>query len=142
LAGSDTINLNNPNTPTGLTSITVNGGDPTAGSDTLIVNGIAGASDKFVVEPSAAGAGKVRDVTNGFGNPLAPPVDYSGVETLRIAGQTGDGDSLADAGTTGDDTFELSGGPDPASGVMNGFAQGGSGFAFTPISYSGIGQFV
>ena len=40
LAGSDTINLNNPNTPTGLTSITVNGGDPTA-SDTVIVNGTA-----------------------------------------------------------------------------------------------------
>ena len=40
LAGSDTINLNNPNTPTGLTGITVNGGDPT-GSDTLIVNGTA-----------------------------------------------------------------------------------------------------
>jgi hypothetical protein len=34
-AGQDTISLNNPNTPTGLTGITVNGGDPTAG-DTLI----------------------------------------------------------------------------------------------------------
>ena len=33
LAGSDTINLNNSSTPTGLTSITVAGGDPT-GSDT------------------------------------------------------------------------------------------------------------
>ncbi len=39
-AGSDEINLNNTSTPTGLTGITVNGGDPT-GSDTLIVNGTA-----------------------------------------------------------------------------------------------------
>src|SRR6185369_7299530 len=36
LAGSDTINLNNPNTPTGLTGITVNGGDPTVSGDTVI----------------------------------------------------------------------------------------------------------
>ncbi len=41
-AGSDSINLNNPNTPTGLTSITVNGDDPTAGSDTVVVNGTTG----------------------------------------------------------------------------------------------------
>ncbi len=40
-AGSDEINLNNPNTPTGLTDIAVNGDDPTA-SDTLIVNGTSG----------------------------------------------------------------------------------------------------
>ena len=43
LAGSDEFNLNNPNTPTGLTAITVNGGDPTTGSDTVIVNGTAAA---------------------------------------------------------------------------------------------------
>ena len=41
--GSDTFNLNNSSTPTGLTGITINGGDPTAGSDTLIVNGTTGA---------------------------------------------------------------------------------------------------
>ncbi len=44
-AGSDTINLNNPNTPTGLTAITVDGGDPT-GSDTVIVNGTTGRHDR------------------------------------------------------------------------------------------------
>ena len=45
LAGNDAINLNNSNTPTGLTTITVNGGDPTASGsnsgDVLIVNGTA-----------------------------------------------------------------------------------------------------
>ena len=43
-AGQDTISLNNPNTPTGLTGIpgiTINGGDPTSG-DTLIVTGVGG----------------------------------------------------------------------------------------------------
>src|SRR5262249_7864644 len=40
-AGSDEFNLNNSDTPTGLTGITVVGGDPTA-SDTLIANGTAG----------------------------------------------------------------------------------------------------
>ena len=42
LAGSDTINLNNPNNPTGLTAIGVSGGDPTGlptGTDTVIVSG-------------------------------------------------------------------------------------------------------
>ena len=38
-AGSDEIHLNNPNTPTGLLSLTVRGGDPTV-NDTLIVNGM------------------------------------------------------------------------------------------------------
>ena len=39
LAGSDVISINNPNKPTALTGITVDGGDPTA-SNTLIVNGV------------------------------------------------------------------------------------------------------
>ena len=57
LAGSDEINLNNPNTPTGLTGITVNGGDPTA-SDTLVVNGTTG-SDAIGYKPTGIGAGSV-----------------------------------------------------------------------------------
>ena len=44
-AGQDTISLNNPFTPTGLsgpTGITVNGGDP-SGGDTLTVTGVGAA---------------------------------------------------------------------------------------------------
>ncbi|WP_254513390.1 dockerin type I domain-containing protein [Anatilimnocola floriformis] len=41
LAGADTINLNNPNVPTALTTINVNGGDPAIG-DTVIVAGTTG----------------------------------------------------------------------------------------------------
>src|SRR5262249_13193182 len=58
LAGSDTINLNNPNTPTGLTGITVNGGDPTAGSDTVIANGTTGV-DTINFAPIAADAATI-----------------------------------------------------------------------------------
>src|SRR4029079_18711709 len=57
LAGNDTINLNNPNTPTGLTSITVNGNDPTA-SDTVILNGTA-AADTINFAPTSANAATV-----------------------------------------------------------------------------------
>ena len=55
-AGSDTVNLNNPFTPDGLTSINVNGGDPTAGSDTVIVNGTVGANTITVNSFTADGA--------------------------------------------------------------------------------------
>ncbi len=44
MAGSDEISLNNSTTPAGLTgTITVNGGDPTAGSDVAIISGTTGA---------------------------------------------------------------------------------------------------
>jgi len=42
LAGTDTIGINDGTTPTGLTGITINGGDPSAG-DTLIVTGVGAA---------------------------------------------------------------------------------------------------
>ncbi len=53
-AGDDVINLNYGIAPSLLTSITVNGGDPTA-SDTVIVNGSA-ASDNVTFAPSATAA--------------------------------------------------------------------------------------
>ncbi|MFZ1007472.1 MAG: hypothetical protein WAN65_11580, partial [Candidatus Sulfotelmatobacter sp.] len=141
LAGDDTINLNNPTTPAGLTgNITVNGGDPTA-SDTLIVNGIPGTSDRFQVQPTAVGAGNVFDYSSGAAT-LAPQVAYTGIEALTIVGQTADGDSLSDLGTMGDDTFEVGFGADPSSGTLTGFAQGASGFAFTPITFAGISGFL
>ncbi len=44
LSGDDQINLNNPNTPTGLTAIAVDGGAGAAG-DALVVNGTSGANN-------------------------------------------------------------------------------------------------
>ncbi|KKM72636.1 hypothetical protein LCGC14_1418530, partial [marine sediment metagenome] len=74
-AGSDTIHLNNPSTPTGLTSITVNGDDPTA-SDTLIVNGVAGT---VLVH---TGSLTITGVTGLAG---AVPVNYGTIEELVVS---------------------------------------------------------
>ncbi len=143
LAGDDQINLNNPNRPAGsaaatfLQDITVNGGDPTA-SDTLIVNGIAGTQDSFVVIPSAAGAGDIRDAKANAAD-LAPIVHFSGIEALKVVGQNADGDSLANQGTPGDDTFTVDPGADASSGSITGFS---SGFAFVPVSFAGITGYV
>ncbi len=80
LAGSDTINLNNPTTPTGLTGITVNGGDPTA-SDHVIVNGTAAANAITVNTFTNDGA-----VVTGA-QPV--PVTVATAEHLTIDGQGG-----------------------------------------------------
>ena len=79
-AGSDTINLNNPNLPTGLTGITVNGGDPTAG-DTLIADGTA-AADAINFAPTAADGGTIT----GAG-PV--PITFNTIEQVAINGQGG-----------------------------------------------------
>ncbi len=90
LAGSDQINLNDATTPAGLTgSISVNGGDPTAAGDTLIVNGVAGSTDALVYSPTAVGAGSVADGT------IQPQVNFTGMENVSIVGQDADGDTLA-----------------------------------------------
>ena len=74
LSGSDTINLNNPSKPTGLTGITVNGGDPT-GSDTLVVNGTA-AAGTVAVNISA------KTITGVAGTGVT--VSYGTIEHLTV----------------------------------------------------------
>ena len=80
LAGSDRVNLNNPTTPTGLTTINVDGGNPT-GSDTVVVNGTTG-TDAISYSPTAFDAGAVQ--VNA-----APVVNLTTVEHLTIDGQGG-----------------------------------------------------
>jgi subtilisin-like proprotein convertase family protein len=76
-AGSDEISLNNPNTPTGLTGITVNGQDPT-GSDTLIINGVA-ATTLVTLDTST--------ITGASGAAGVVPIVYSGIEHIKaVAG--------------------------------------------------------
>ncbi len=114
-AGDDTINLNyqpftigsGPQVPVGLTSITVDAGDPTA-SDKLIVNGVSAELDNLVVTPTGPNAGNVTNLNPGF-----VPVRFANVENLSVVGQSGDGDTLQYAGTAGSDTFEYSPGRDP-----------------------------
>ena len=79
LAGDDTINLNNPNTPTGLTGITVNGGDPGA-TDTLIANGTSGV-DTINYAPTGPEAGSIT----GTG----PTITFATIGQVTIDGQGG-----------------------------------------------------
>ena len=81
-AGDDTTNINNPNTPTGLTGITVNGGDPTA-SDTLIVNG------RFRASP--AGLSRMMrlfglSILNNTGRSFGPSLLFDREFTGKAAG--------------------------------------------------------
>lgn len=94
LSGDDAINLNNPNTPTGLTNITVNGGDPTA-SDTVVVTGTIGANNVVVDNLLIDGA----RVTG-----LGPVVNVASTERLVYSGLGGD-DALTIVGTAGNDTI-------------------------------------
>jgi len=73
LAGSDTIHLNNPGTPTGLTGIVVQGGDPT-GSDRLIVNGVDATVAVDTTAQTITGAGV--------------PVSYDTIEHLTVVAGT------------------------------------------------------
>jgi hypothetical protein len=78
--GQDTISLNDPNTPTGLTKISVNGGDPSAG-DTLIVTGVDGA---VTVDTGSS------TITGASGALGAVSIGYSGIGNLNLAGHIGD----------------------------------------------------
>ena len=130
-AGSDTISLNNPFTPTGLTSITVNGGEPTAGSDTLIVNGTSGA-DTIGYNPSATmGAGSVT--VNA-----APPVNFTNTEAVVINGAGGT-DALTYT-TPGGYEVNYTPGAVPDAGLINASHQL-VGPALVPLAFSNIGAF-
>jgi hypothetical protein len=93
LPGNDIINLNNPFTPMGvtntLTGITVNGGPPAAGSDTLIVNAntTAGAGINFA--PTSATAGTITGTGVGGASP-GVPITFSNIAQVEINGQNED----------------------------------------------------
>ena len=137
LAGSDTINLNDPTTPAGLTgTITVNGGDP-SGSNKLIVNGIAGALDNLRFVPTAAEAGNVIN-----DNEPQPQVNFTGIGHLQLVVQQTDGDGFRIDGTTGNDHFVFTSGLTADSGVFTGTmdsnnATGSGPFEMTETTFTG-----
>ena len=143
LAGSDTVNLNNSSRPTGATlgglkNISVVGADPT-GSDTLIVNGVAGSIDDLQFAPTGTGSGTVTE------NNLLPaftPVTFSGIEHMSMVGQSADGDSFRELGTVGNDTFDVTPGAVSDAGTITGFEAGPGNFNFTPVAYSGFRNYV
>jgi hypothetical protein len=144
-AGDDAINLNYqptnlaaaPFKPTGLTSITVNGGDPTA-SDTLIVNGVTGARDDLAYSATATGAGSVGEaaLASTPATMSFVPVTFSNVEQLSIVGQSNDHDSLHESAPVGTaDDFEVAPGPN-YGGTITGFSYAGSSvFNFVPLTF-------
>ncbi|MCY2927699.1 MAG: hypothetical protein NT031_20105, partial [Planctomycetota bacterium] len=111
-AGSDEIHLNNPNTPTALTTITVNGGDPTA-SDTLIVNGTAATTVVDTALGTITGAGLL-------------PITYTTVEHLTV--NTGASTTLS---VTGSATYAVTPGLASDAGTVQ--------TATLPIAFVGLG---
>ncbi len=154
LAGDDVINLNyqpqslpaGPFKPTGLTSITINAGDPTA-SDTLTVNGVAGALDDLIVTPTGTGAGSIAEGTHADASATASfvPVTFSKTEKLNLVGQTEDGDGFEETDSGANATFEIAPGASPYSGTVTGFLGAGQAghppFNFVPIAYTGFQGF-
>ena len=128
-AGNDTINLNNPNTPTGLTSIVVNGGNPIANSDVVTLNGLATADtiNYSVTTATAAtvtGAGPV-------------PVTIASASAVVINGQGG-GDALTFTSPAGSNSDTFTPGANPDSGSIS--AQSAGGVALLPMSFSNLGS--
>ncbi len=128
LGGDDVINLSNPTTPTGLTSITVNGGEP-GGNDTLILNGTTG-NNTFNFTPSnTVGSGSVT--TAG-----APTVTFFTIEQLSIDGQGGT-DALTTTSASGH-RVTYTPGSAPDSGIIE-MAAFGTGTGLVPLSFAHIG---
>jgi hypothetical protein len=131
LAGNDTTTLDDPFTPTGLSSIAVISGNPA--DDALVVNGIAGTIDDFEVQPTGAGSGTVADTASAF-----VPITFSGIANLNIVGQAADGDSLAVGDTPNNDLVEYTPGVTDDAGSISGYAKGDTSFAYVPLNFSGI----
>ncbi|OLE54494.1 MAG: hypothetical protein AUG51_07860 [Acidobacteria bacterium 13_1_20CM_3_53_8] len=143
LGGGDTININNQaGRPPGLVGITIDGGDPTSGSDTLIINGISGGmsgttSDELVVTPTATGSGTVAESASAGATSQTKfaPLSFINLEHLILVGQSADLDQITVAGTSVNDTFDISQGPTPDSSSITGFS---SSFSFVPVQFSGF----
>jgi hypothetical protein len=78
-------------------------GDPVNDQDMLLVNGLAGISERFVVQPSASQAGQVT-VTNAATGTVIAVVNYvsnTGLEIVGNDGSAGDTDRLILRGTDG-----------------------------------------
>ncbi|MCO6458749.1 MAG: hypothetical protein J5I93_25865 [Pirellulaceae bacterium] len=129
-AGSDAINLNNPSIPTGLTGITVNGGDPTAGSDTVVVNGTTGMDTINVGSLTSQGA-----VVTGA-QPV--PVTIATSERLVINGQGGSDDLTVTSPAGGSEiSFRPGATADAGSVTHLGFSANST---LLPLDYHGLGE--
>jgi hypothetical protein len=125
-AGQDTISVNNPDTPAGLTGITLNGGDPSSG-DTLNITGV-GALAPVTVDTTNA---KITGATGAGG---AVSIDYDGIENLNLLAGIGD---LTINTTGADDTATVT--PGLTKGANSGTVQ--SSGAVPQITFVNSGTF-
>jgi len=126
-AGSDTINLNNPNTPSGLTGITVNAGDPTADSDTVVVNGTT-SLDTITVDMLSIDGARVTGA-----QPVT--VTVTTAEHLTINGRGGaDALTYTSPGSGAEITFTPGANPD-AGGIT---AQRFTGTPLLPVAFEAL----
>ncbi len=127
-AGSDTISVSNSSIPTGLTSISISGGDPSDG-DRLIVSGTIG-NDSITYTPSnTSGSGSVTI----FGL----PVNFTGTERVFFDGRGGT-DSLTLATPAGGHRETYTPGSAPDDGTIE-IAAFGGGAGLVPLTFSHIG---
>jgi hypothetical protein len=108
LAGTDTIGINNSNTPTRLTNITINGGDPSAG-DTLNVTGV-GVATPVIVD---TGAQRIAGATGTAGG---VPISYRNIASLNLLHGIG---NLALNTAAADDTVVVTPGLAAGAGTNN-----------------------
>jgi hypothetical protein len=85
--GTDTVGLKDASTPTGLTAISVTGGDPNA-NDALIVNGVA---------PTVAVNTGTRTITGATGAGGAVPITFNTIAALTV--NAGSSTTLAVSGS-------------------------------------------
>jgi hypothetical protein len=125
-AGGDTINLNNANTPTSLTLITINGGNPDSG-DILNITGVGSATAVSVNTATST-------ITGATGVAGAVSMVYSEIENLNLNAGIG---NLTITTTAADDTVVVT--PGLAAGANSGTVQ--SSGAVPQISFVNSGSF-
>ncbi len=108
LAGDDKVHINNPAIPAGLTTINVNGGDPTA-SDSVAITGTEG-TDAVTIDSVTHDGARIQG--------LGPVINVATTEHLIYIGLGGD-DTLTVVSPAGPDSVRFApGDSSPDSGLV------------------------
>jgi Ca2+-binding RTX toxin-like protein len=139
-SGSDEIVLNHRDIASDLTTINVDGGDPTAGSDTVIVTAAA-TQDTILVDNLTANSATVNVTLDAGGTPVAQPtVAVTAVEHLIVDGGGGDDDLTYMTPANGTEiVFRTGAVPDAGSITANGLSALSATNALLPVAYQGLG---
>ncbi|MFO0890700.1 MAG: DUF11 domain-containing protein [Isosphaeraceae bacterium] len=114
--GKDTVSVNVPTAPTGMTApVKVNGGDPNSGNTLIYTAYQLGADLGVSIEASSQGAGSV---VADLGSPLN--VDYTNIAAIQIDGSKFPNAALDIEGTPNNDSVTLTPGATSQSGTITG----------------------